>query len=119
MSEPTIHAVVPVMVRPSPTSVATNSAATVETRPTAPVSAFACFWVIDWNHGVRMLCRAANTSTATRNPEAVTSNPSTNSDAIHRPRAADARKMDGPDEEDDHARTRSFVGGGRRTAPGP
>ena len=31
--------------------------------------------------------------TATRNPEAVTVNPSTISDAIHRPRAAEARKM--------------------------
>ena len=34
VSEPKTHAVVPLMVRPSPTRVATNSAATVETSPT-------------------------------------------------------------------------------------
>ena len=93
MNEPKIHAVAPLMVSPSPISVATNSAATVETSPTAPVSAFAYLRDITRNHGVRMLCRTANTTTATRKPFAVTVNPSTISEAIHSPRAADARKM--------------------------
>ena len=113
-----VFALAPLMVSPSPTSHATNSAATVETSPTAPVSALAYLRDITRNHGVRMLCRTANTTTAMRKPDVLTLKPSTINEAIHRPRAAEPRKI--------NARMRKTTiahpllrGGGRRTVPGP